>query len=141
MARKFSFWQSRKQQTRKLQRSVLARRRRSFVSRGTMLSLESLEDRRLLAGGNLDTTFNPAGAIPVVPLSPAPRMAGDQLTFHSRPDLTPAAVEVTRQPGQRPTIVFHGRAAEFAAQLNANRVALSLSHTKDQAIAHVILES
>jgi holo-[acyl-carrier protein] synthase len=50
-------------------------------------------------------------------------------------------IEVTRQPGQRPTIVFHGRAAEFAAKLNATRVALSLSHTKDQAIAHVILES
>ena len=64
MARKFSFWHQRKQQTGKLQRNVLARRRRSFVSRGTMLSLESLEDRRLLAAGSLDTTFNPSGAIP-----------------------------------------------------------------------------
>jgi hypothetical protein len=32
-----------------------------------------------------------------MPLPPAPRVAGDQLTFHSRPDLMPASVEVTRQ--------------------------------------------
>jgi holo-[acyl-carrier protein] synthase len=50
-------------------------------------------------------------------------------------------VEVSRQPGGRPTIVFHGKAAEFAAQLSATRVALSLSHTAEQAIAQVILES
>ena len=49
--------------------------------------------------------------------------------------------EITRQPGGRPTMVFHGKAAEFAAQLGAVRVALSLSHTVEQAIAQVILES
>lgn len=50
-------------------------------------------------------------------------------------------IEVSRKPGSRPTIVFHGKAAEFAAKLGAVRVALSLSHTAEQAIAHVILES
>jgi holo-[acyl-carrier protein] synthase len=50
-------------------------------------------------------------------------------------------IEVCRQPGGRPTIAFHGQAAEFAAKIGAARVALSLSHTADQAIAHVILES
>jgi holo-[acyl-carrier protein] synthase len=50
-------------------------------------------------------------------------------------------VEVARQPGGRPTLVFHGKAAEFAAKLGAQHVALSLSHTADQAIAQVILES
>jgi holo-[acyl-carrier protein] synthase len=50
-------------------------------------------------------------------------------------------VEVRRQPGGRPTIVFHGKAAEFAAKLGTVRVALSLSHTKEFAIAQVILES
>jgi holo-[acyl-carrier protein] synthase len=50
-------------------------------------------------------------------------------------------VEVARKPGSRPTIVFHGRAAEFAAKLGAVRVALSLTHTADQALASVILES
>ena len=49
-------------------------------------------------------------------------------------------IEVSRQPGGRPTILFHGKAAEFAAKLGATRVALSLSHTAEQAIAHVILE-
>jgi holo-[acyl-carrier protein] synthase len=49
--------------------------------------------------------------------------------------------EVARPPGGRPTIQFHGKAAEFAAKLGANRAALSLSHTREQAIAHVILES
>ena len=50
-------------------------------------------------------------------------------------------IEVVRKPGSRPTIVFHGRAAEFAARLGAVNVSLSLSHTTEQAIAHVILES
>lgn len=50
-------------------------------------------------------------------------------------------VEVCRQPGGRPTMAFHGKAAEFAAKLGAEHVALSLSHTKEYAIAQVILES
>jgi len=50
-------------------------------------------------------------------------------------------IEVVRQPGGRPTIKFHGKAAEFAAKLSAKNVALSISHTKEQAIASVILES
>jgi holo-[acyl-carrier protein] synthase len=49
-------------------------------------------------------------------------------------------IEVSRQPGGRPTITFHGKAAEFAARLGAVHVALSLSHTAQQAIAQVILE-
>ena len=50
-------------------------------------------------------------------------------------------VEVCRQPGGRPTIIFHGKAGEFAAKLGTKHVALSLSHTAEQAIAQVILES
>jgi holo-[acyl-carrier protein] synthase len=50
-------------------------------------------------------------------------------------------VEVFRQPGRRPTIKFHGKAAEFAAQMNTRNVSLSISHTREQAIASVILES
>jgi len=50
-------------------------------------------------------------------------------------------VEVVRQPGGRPTIQFHGKAAEWAARLNGKHVSLSLSHTREQAIASVILES
>lgn len=50
-------------------------------------------------------------------------------------------IEVVRQPGGRPTIRFRGKAAEFAAQLGAKNASLSLSHTQEQAIASVILES
>jgi holo-[acyl-carrier protein] synthase len=50
-------------------------------------------------------------------------------------------IEVCRQPGGLPTIAFHGKAAQFAAKLGAVHVALSLSHTKEFAIAQVILES
>jgi holo-[acyl-carrier protein] synthase len=48
--------------------------------------------------------------------------------------------EVTRRPGGRPTISFHGVAAEFAARLGVKNAALSISHTAEQAIAQVILE-
>jgi holo-[acyl-carrier protein] synthase len=50
-------------------------------------------------------------------------------------------IEVTRLPGGRPTMTFHGKAAEFAVRLGAVHVALSLSHTSEQAIAQVILEN
>lgn len=49
--------------------------------------------------------------------------------------------EVVRLPGGRPTMFFHGRAAEFAAKLGVKNIALSLSHTEEQAIAQVILET
>ena len=49
-------------------------------------------------------------------------------------------VEVLRMPGQRPVLKFSGKAAEFAERLGCKRTHLSLSHTKEQAIAHVILE-
>jgi holo-[acyl-carrier protein] synthase len=50
-------------------------------------------------------------------------------------------VEVCRMPGGRPTITFHGKAAEFAARLGAKHIALSISHSEEYAIAQVILES
>jgi len=50
-------------------------------------------------------------------------------------------IEVRRQPGGRPTIAFHGKAAEFATKLGAKNIALSLTHTEGQAFAQVILES
>ena len=49
-------------------------------------------------------------------------------------------VEVLRMPGQRPVLKFSGKAAEFAARLGCKRTHLSLSHTREQAIAYVILE-
>jgi len=49
--------------------------------------------------------------------------------------------EVIRMPGGRPTMSFHRRAGEFASQLGVKNTALSLSHTAEQAIAQVILES
>ncbi|HEY5164051.1 MAG TPA: holo-[acyl-carrier-protein] synthase [Terriglobales bacterium] len=50
-------------------------------------------------------------------------------------------VEVRREPGGRPTIAFHGKAAEFATQLGVKHVALSITHTKENAMAQVILEN
>lgn len=49
-------------------------------------------------------------------------------------------VEVRRSPGSRPTIVFYGKAAEFFANLGATRAHLSLTHTKEFAMAYVVLE-
>src|ERR1700758_5430643 len=49
-------------------------------------------------------------------------------------------IEVARKPGGRPTLLLHGKAAEFAAKLGATNIALSLTHTAEQAFAQVILE-
>lgn len=50
-------------------------------------------------------------------------------------------IEVVRPKGQRPTIQFHGEAAAIAARLGTKNIALSITHTSEQALAHVILES
>jgi holo-[acyl-carrier protein] synthase len=49
-------------------------------------------------------------------------------------------IEVVRPKGQRPTIQFHGQAAAIAEKLGTKNIALSLTHTSDEALAHVILE-
>ncbi len=50
-------------------------------------------------------------------------------------------IEVTREPGGRPGLRFHGRAAEIAAGLGVARAALSLTHTNELAMASVVLEA
>jgi holo-[acyl-carrier protein] synthase len=49
-------------------------------------------------------------------------------------------IEVVREPGGRPSLRFHGRAAQVAAQLGVTRAALSLTHTDGLAMASVVLE-
>lgn len=49
-------------------------------------------------------------------------------------------LEVTNLPSGRPTLKFHGKAAEIAEKLGVRNVSLSITHTKDQAMAMVILE-
>lgn len=49
--------------------------------------------------------------------------------------------EVTRQPGQRPELVLHGRAREIADRLGIQRLSLSLTHSRTEALAVVIAES
>jgi holo-[acyl-carrier protein] synthase len=50
-------------------------------------------------------------------------------------------IEVTRVPAGRPTLAFHGRAAEFFGALGAVRAHLSITHIQGLALAQVILES
>ena len=49
-------------------------------------------------------------------------------------------VEVVRQSGGRPTISLYGEAAKVAGQLGVERVALSITHTAEQALAQVVFE-
>jgi holo-[acyl-carrier protein] synthase len=50
-------------------------------------------------------------------------------------------IEVVRQRGHAPTIMVHGKAAEFAGRCNIARFHLTISHTATFAIAYVIAES
>jgi holo-[acyl-carrier protein] synthase len=50
-------------------------------------------------------------------------------------------IEVVREPSGRPTIKFHGRAAQIAARLGVARAALSITHTAELAMASVVLEN
>lgn len=49
-------------------------------------------------------------------------------------------VEVQRQRGGRPSLVYAGKAGEVAARVGVRRTWLSLSHTEQHAIAQVVLE-
>ncbi|SEB59905.1 holo-ACP synthase [Terriglobus roseus] len=49
-------------------------------------------------------------------------------------------IEVTHLPGGRPTLLLHGRAAERALSMGVTALHLSLSHSREMAIATVILE-
>jgi len=49
-------------------------------------------------------------------------------------------IEVGREPGGRPTVIFTGKVKQHAERLGAKRASLSLTHTADTAMAQVILE-
>jgi holo-[acyl-carrier protein] synthase len=49
--------------------------------------------------------------------------------------------EVANLPSGKPTLRFHGQAAHFAEALGVKSIALSLTHTAELGMAHVILES
>jgi holo-[acyl-carrier protein] synthase len=49
-------------------------------------------------------------------------------------------IEVRRQPGHRPELHLTGRAAERATLLGVHRISLSITHSRDQAMAMVIME-
>jgi holo-[acyl-carrier protein] synthase len=49
-------------------------------------------------------------------------------------------IEVRREPGERPTLHFSGRAAEKAAAMGVSRTQLSLTHSRGLAMAVVMVE-
>src|SRR6266568_1340893 len=50
-------------------------------------------------------------------------------------------LEVVREAGGRPTLALGGEAGKIAEQLGVKHVALSITHTKAQALAQVIFEA
>ncbi len=50
-------------------------------------------------------------------------------------------IEVTREPGGRPVLALSGRAAERARELGVVRVSVSLTHTREMAMAVVVMEA
>jgi len=48
--------------------------------------------------------------------------------------------EVANLPSGRPTLKLHGEAARIAADLGVKVISLSITHTADLGMAHVILE-
>ena len=49
--------------------------------------------------------------------------------------------EVANLPSGKPTLLLHGEAAAIAVQLGVRQINLSMTHTAEQALAVVILES
>ena len=51
------------------------------------------------------------------------------------------SIEVTRKRGGPPEITLHGQARARADKMGVTRIALSLSHSKEFAVASVVLEA
>jgi len=68
-----------------------------FVAGEVVTVRTGLHVRNATRGTFRFTVATPAGSIPAMPLPPAGRVPGDALTFYSRPDLSPASVEITKQ--------------------------------------------
>jgi len=49
-------------------------------------------------------------------------------------------IEVVRAMGQRPELTLQGRAASWAQRLGVTRISLSLTHSRDVAMAVVVME-
>ncbi|HEX3544763.1 MAG TPA: holo-ACP synthase [Candidatus Acidoferrum sp.] len=49
-------------------------------------------------------------------------------------------LEVIREKGARPTLTIKGEAAKIAARLGVKNIAVSITHTAEQALAQVIFE-
>ena len=49
--------------------------------------------------------------------------------------------EVANLPSGRPTLLLHGQAGEIGRGMGVKAIHLSLTHTKETALAHVIFES
>ena len=50
-------------------------------------------------------------------------------------------LEVQRERSGRPVLILHGRAAERGAEMGVTRTALSLTHSRNSALAFVVLEA
>jgi len=50
-------------------------------------------------------------------------------------------IEVTRETGGRPLLALSGRAAERARELGVVRMSVSLTHTREMAMAVVVMEA
>ena len=48
-------------------------------------------------------------------------------------------IEVIRLPGGRPAVQLHGRASKVAQTIGTRHIALSLSHSRDYAVASVVM--
>lgn len=48
--------------------------------------------------------------------------------------------EVLNLPSGRPTLRLHGKAREYAERMGVKNITLSLTHTREQALANVLLE-
>jgi holo-[acyl-carrier protein] synthase len=50
-------------------------------------------------------------------------------------------LEVVRAPGWRPTMTLHGEAKKIAERQGVKHIAMSITHTREQAFAQVVFES
>ena len=50
-------------------------------------------------------------------------------------------IEVVRQRGRAPTVRLHGRATKVSERLAVTQIALSISHSKEYAVASVVMQA
>ncbi|MCL2677762.1 MAG: holo-ACP synthase [Clostridiales bacterium] len=97
--------------------------------------------RRLFTGAELDYCLKKADPYPSLAVRFAAKEAVYKVFARQGQTFSWHDVEITNAPGGSPQVTLHGALAALAAEVGAADVRVSLSHSRDMALAYALAQS